>query len=131
MELMNDVAKFKDSSDQGAAVMQEALEAATLLLAPITPHICHKLWSDLGHDEAVIHANWPSFDESALTVSSQQIVMQVNGKVRAKLEVPADTDKETIEKLALENENVQRFINDLTVRKIIVIPGKLVNIVAN
>jgi len=131
MELMNDIAKFKDTSDQGAAVMQEALEAATLLLAPITPHICHKLWSDLGHNEAVIHANWPSYDESALSVSSQQIVMQVNGKVRAKLEVPAGTDKETIEKLALDNENVQRFINELTVRKIIVIPGKLVNIVAN
>lgn len=131
MELMNDVAKFKDASEQGLAVMQEALEAVTLMLAPIAPHICHKLWRDLGHQDAVIHANWPSFDESALTVSSQEIVIQVNGKVRAKLEVSAGMSKDDMEKLALENENVQRFLNELTVRKVIVIPGKLVNIVAN
>jgi leucyl-tRNA synthetase len=131
MELMNDVAKFKDTSDQGVAVMQETLEAVTLMLAPITPHICHQLWSDLGNQEAVILANWPSFDESALTVSSQEIVVQVNGKVRAKLEVSADTSKDEMEKIALENDNVQRFLNELTVRKVIVIPGKLVNIVAN
>ena len=131
MELMNDVAKFKDTSDQGIAVMQEALESTTLMLAPITPHICHQLWTDLGNNGAVIHAPWPDFDESALAVSSQQIVAQVNGKVRAKLEVPAGTDKASLEQLALANENVQRFIGELTVRKVIVIPGKLVNIVAN
>jgi leucyl-tRNA synthetase len=100
------------------------------MLAPITPHICHKLWRDLGHQGAVIHTSWPSFDESALTVSSQEIVIQVNGKVRAKLDVPADTSKDDMEKMALENENVQRFLNDVTVRKVIVVPGKLVNIVA-
>ena len=128
---MNDVAKFKATSDQGAAVMQEALEAVTLMLAPIAPHICHKLWNDLGHQDAVIHANWPTFDESALTVSSQQVVIQVNGKLRAKLEVPADISKADLEKLALENDNVQKFLADVTIRKVIVIPGKLVNIVAN
>jgi leucyl-tRNA synthetase len=131
MELMNDVAKFKDTSEQGIAVMQETLEAVTLMLAPIAPHICHKLWRDLGHEDAVIHANWPSFDESALTVSSQEIVIQVNGKVRAKVEVSADMSKEDMEKVALKNENVQRFLNELTIRKVIVVPGKLVSIVAN
>jgi leucyl-tRNA synthetase len=131
MELMNDVAKFKDTSEQGIVVMQETLEAVTLMLAPIAPHICHKLWRDLGHEDAVIHANWPSFDESALTVSSQEIVIQVNGKVRAKVEVSADMSKEDMEKVALKNENVQRFLNELTIRKVIVVPGKLVSIVAN
>jgi leucyl-tRNA synthetase len=131
MELMNTVAKFNDTSPQGLAVMQETLEATTLLLAPIAPHISHELWQILGHDDAVITASWPTVDESALTKASQQIVIQVNGKVRSKLEMPADTDKETMEKTALKEENVKRFIGDKTVRKVIVVPGKLVNIVAN
>jgi len=131
MELSNLLAKTNDASPQGLAVMQEALEAATLLLAPIAPHICHELWQALGHDEAVIHAGWPTLDESALTKSSQQVVIQVNGKVRAKIEVAADVDKASLEKAALDNENVKRFVEDKTIRKVIVIPGKLVNIVAN
>ena len=131
MELMNAVSKYADSADQDRAVMQEALETAVLLLSPITPHICHTLWQALGHDEAVIHANWPSLDESALTKSTQEIVLQVNGKVRAKLEMPSDVDKATMEQAALADDNVQRFIGDATVRKVIVVPGKLVNIVAN
>ena len=131
MELSNSIAKYNDTSPQGLAVMQEALDAVTLLLAPIAPHICHELWNTLGHEGPVIEANWPSIDESALTKSSQQIVIQVNGKVRAKIEMAADVDKETMEKTALDNENVKRFIDDKTVRKVIAIPGKLVNIVAN
>ena len=131
MELSNSIAKYNDTSPQGLAVMQEALDAVTLLLAPIAPHICHELWNTLGHEGPVIEADWPSIDESALTKSSQQIVIQVNGKVRAKIEMAADVDKETMEKTALDNENVKRFIDDKTVRKVIAIPGKLVNIVAN
>jgi len=131
MELMNAAAKFNDTSPQGLAVMQEVLEATTLLLAPIAPHICHELWSTLGHDGPVIEAPWPELDESALTKANQQIVVQVNGKVRAKLEMPAGVDKETMEKAALADENVARFLDDKTVRKVIVVPGKLVNIVAN
>ncbi|MFV1873277.1 MAG: leucine--tRNA ligase [Oleiphilus sp.] len=131
MELMNSVSKYSKTSPQDLAVMQEALETAVLLLSPITPHICHTLWQALGHDGAVIHAQWPSLDEAALTKSSQQIVLQVNGKVRAKVELPADVDKATMESVALEDENVKRFIEGNTVRKVIVVPGKLVNIVAN
>ncbi len=131
MELVNAASKFVDASEQGRAVMQETLEAIALMLAPITPHIAHELWEALGKDGAIIDAQWPQVDETALTKSSQTIVAQVNGKVRAKLEVPADIDKETMEKLALSDENVIRFIEDKTVRKVIVVPGKLVNIVAN
>ena len=131
MELMNSVGKYNKSEAQDLAVMQEALEAAVLLLSPITPHICHTLWSALGHDNAVLKAEWPKLDESALEKSSQEIVLQVNGKVRAKIEVPADIDKASMEEIALADENVKRFIADNTVRKVIVVPGKLVNIVAN
>ena len=131
MELMNSLSKFVDVSPQGLAVTQEALEAATLLLAPITPHICHELWSQLGHQNAVLDAAWPEVDESALVKSSQQIIVQVNGKLRAKLELPSDLQKDALETAALENENVQRFIEGKTVRKVIVVPAKLVNIVAN
>lgn len=131
MELMNSVGKYNKTEAQDLAVMQEALETAVLLLAPITPHISHTLWTALGHEGAVIHAQWPVLDESALTKSTQEIVLQVNGKVRAKVEVAADADKESMEKTALADENVQKFIADNTIRKIIVVPGKLVNIVAN
>ncbi len=131
MELMNSVGKYNKAETQDLAVMQEALETAVLLLSPITPHISHTLWHALGHDGAVIHAQWPKLDEAALTKSTQEIVLQVNGKVRAKVEMAADVDKASMEKAALADENVQKFIADNSIRKVIVVPGKLVNIVAN
>ncbi|MCX4026005.1 leucine--tRNA ligase [Endozoicomonas sp. SM1973] len=129
MELVNALAKFEDSSPQGRAVAQEALETMVLTLAPITPHIAHNLWQTLGHQGAVVDATWPSVDESALTRTTLQYVVQVNGKVRAKIEVAADADKSSVEQTALTSENVQKFITDKTVRKVIVVPNKLVNIV--
>ncbi len=131
MELTNAIAKFGDTSPQGLAVSREAIEACVLLLAPITPHACHALWRSLGHDGAVIDATWPAFDESALARDSIELVVQVNGKLRARLEVPADADKAAVEALAVANDNVQRHIDGKTLRKVIVVPGKLVNIVAN
>ncbi|KJZ14941.1 leucine--tRNA ligase [Halomonas sp. S2151] len=131
MELTNAIAKFGDTSPQGLAVNREAIEACVLLLAPITPHACHALWRSLGHDGAVIDATWPAFDESALARDSIELVVQVNGKLRARLEVPADADKAAVEALALANDNVQRHTDGKTLRKVIVVPGKLVNIVAN
>lgn len=131
MELTNAIAKFVDTSPQGLAVSREAIEACVLLLAPITPHACHALWRSLGHDGAVIDATWPAFDESALARDSIELVVQVNGKLRARLEVPADADKAAVEALALANDNVQRHTDGKTLRKVIVVPGKLVNIVAN
>ncbi|MBR9770235.1 leucine--tRNA ligase [Halomonas litopenaei] len=131
MELTNAIAKFGDTSPQGLAVSREAIEACVLLLAPITPHACHALWRSLGHDGAVIDATWPAFDESALARDSIELVVQVNGKLRARLEVPADADKAAVEALALANDNVQRHTDGKTLRKVIVVPGKLVNIVAN
>ncbi|MYL24265.1 leucine--tRNA ligase [Halomonas alkaliantarctica] len=133
MELSNALARFQsdnqDASPQGLAVTREAIEACVLLLAPITPHACHALWQQLGHTEPAIDAAWPELDEEALTRDSIELVVQVNGKLRARLQAPATADKATIEEMAMADENVQRHIEGKTVRKLIVVPGKLVNIV--
>lgn len=136
MELYNELSKFAGSNDvqdggQNQAVMQEALEAIVLMLQPIVPHMSHALWQHLGKQGPVIDATWPTYDESALVQSSIQIVVQVNGKLRAKLKVAADISKADMEALALKDENILRFTENTTIRKVIVIPGKLVNIVAN
>ena len=131
MELLNDVAKHNSAETQSVAVRHEALTSAVLLLSPIAPHICHALWQALGHSESVADAKWPAVDEKALVRSSITLVLQVNGKVRGKIEVAADISKQDIEKIALADQNVQRFIEGSTIRKIIVVPGRLINIVAN
>ena len=131
MELNNAMGKFKDESDQGKAVLREALEATGLMLAPIAPHTMHSIWTSLGHTENVLEAGWPEVDAEALKKDAITMVVQVNGKVRAKLDVPAGMDKGVIETMALEHENVTKFTDGKTVRKVIVVPGKLVNIVAN
>jgi leucyl-tRNA synthetase len=131
MELLNEVGRLQDDCAQALAVEREALEAAVLLLSPIVPHICHRLWRELGHQQPVIDAVWPQVDPSALARDSITMVVQVNGKLRAQLDVAVDIAREDIEALALGEENVARFTEGLTVRKVIVVPGKLVNIVAN
>ena len=131
MELLNEVAKLTDNDGQSVAVRHEALVSAILLLSPIAPHICHSLWNTMGNEGSIADASWPVLDESALVRSSIELVIQVNGKVRGKIQVAAETPKDEIEKLAVEDSNVQRFTEGVTVRKIIVVPGRLVNIVAN
>jgi leucyl-tRNA synthetase len=100
-----------------------------LLLSPITPHISHSLWIELGHTDAVIDVAWPVVNEAALVRDSIDLVVQVNGKLRAKIAVSANASREDIEALALADENVMRFTEDKQVCKVIVVPGKLVNIV--
>ncbi|KAB0548357.1 leucine--tRNA ligase [Pseudomonas argentinensis] len=131
MTLMNVLEKAPQDNDQQRALLQEGLETVALLLAPITPHISHELWQELGHEEAIIDASWPVVDESALVQDSLTLVIQVNGKLRGQIEVPADASREAVEAAARSNENVQRFTEGLTIRKVIVVPGKLVNIVAS
>ncbi len=131
MTLMNVLEKAPTESAQDRALLQEGLEAVTLLLAPITPHICHALWQALGHGDAVIDAAWPTVDESALVQDTLTLVVQVNGKLRGEIQVAAAASREEIETAARGNENVLRFTEGQTIRKVIVVPGKLVNIVAN
>jgi leucyl-tRNA synthetase len=131
MTLMNVLEKATTASEQDRALLQEGLETVALLLAPIAPHICHELWQQLGKQGAIIDAPWPQVDESALVQDSLTLVVQVNGKLRGQIDVPASATREEVEASARANENVVRFTEGLTIRKVIVVPGKLVNIVAN
>ena len=131
MELLNDISQLSDNDAQSVAVKHEALISAILLLAPIVPHICHSLWQKMGNQNSIAEASWPQVDKSALVQSSIELVVQVNGKVRGKIQVAVDESKEEIEQIALNEPNALRFIEGNTVRKVIVVPGRLVNIVAN
>src|SRR5476651_2463820 len=131
MTLMNVLEKAPQGTEQDRALLQEGLETVTLLLAPITPHISHELWNQLGHADPVIDAGWPVQDDSALVQDSLTLVIQVNGKLRGQIEMPASATREEVEAAARANENVLRFVDGLTIRKVIVVPGKLVNIVAS
>ncbi len=129
MELMNAMAKVKDDSASARAVRQEAFEVIVRLLAPIVPHITHVLWQALGHEGAVMDAPWPQADETALSQDSIEMVVQVNGKLRGKVQVPVAADQAQIRALAIADENVLRHTEGKPVKKVIVVPGKLVNIV--
>jgi leucyl-tRNA synthetase len=129
MELLNSLARFDDDSETGRAIRQEVFDNMVLMLAPIIPHVCHRLWRDLGHDSLIIDHPWPAVDDSALVQETVEMVIQVNGKLRGKMQVAAGMDRASCEAAALANEQAQRFIGDSVVRKVIVVPGKLVNIV--
>jgi leucyl-tRNA synthetase len=129
MELLNAVGKFADPSPQGRAVRHEALEIATLVLAPIVPHVAHALWRELGHARAIIDEPWPAVDQSALARDAVEIVVQVNGKLRTRLNVPAGAAENLVRDAALADEHVQRFVADKPLRKVIYVPNKLINLV--
>ncbi|MBF6022879.1 leucine--tRNA ligase [Lysobacter niastensis] len=131
MELLNHVGKFNDMSEQGRAVRHEALEAMVLLLNPVTPHVSHALWQVLGHPETLLEdVPFPQADPGALARDAVTLAVQVNGKLRGTIDVPVNIAKEEAEKLALAEPNVAKYLEGLTVRKVIVVPGKIVNIVA-
>ena len=129
MELSNALSRHGDASEQARAVHHEALEFITLALAPIVPHITHALWMALGHREAVVDARWPQADPDALKQDSLEIVVQVNGKLRGRVAVPVDAQEDKVREIALANEAVARHVGGKAVKKVIVVPGKLVNIV--
>jgi leucyl-tRNA synthetase len=129
MELLNSVSRYDDDSATGRAIRQEVFDAMVLMLSPIIPHICHRLWQDLGHDSVIIDHPWPAVDTTALVQDSIEMVIQVNGKLRGKMQVAADADRASCEAAARGNEQLQRFIGDAPIRKVIVVPGKLVNFV--
>jgi len=129
MELLNVLQSTELASPQAAAVMKEALESMILMLAPFVPHITEELWHVLGHDKPLSVTAWPEYDREAVVDEEVLVVVQVNGKLRSKLTVSAGTDEETLKTLALTDEKVQPFLTDVQVRKVICVPGKLVNIV--
>jgi leucyl-tRNA synthetase len=129
MELMNALGKAGDDSPAGRAVMQEALEAAVQLLAPIVPHACQALWAELKNGANLLDAPWPRVDAAALVQDEIELVLQVNGKLRGSITVAKDASKVAIEQLALANPNVQKFMEGKPAKKVVVVPGRLVNIV--
>jgi len=122
---------FVNEANKADQIPREYIEGFIKILSPITPHICEELWENLGHSEPIAHELWPEYDESKITEDEVEIVIQVMGRVRSRINVPKDISKESLEKLALEDETIQEWIAGKTVRKVIVVPGKLVNIVAN
>jgi leucyl-tRNA synthetase len=128
MELVNGISAAPDKN-AAPEVLREAIETVVRLLSPFVPHVCEELWQSLGYEASLEESGWPVWDESALVADTLLIVVQVNGKVRGKVTVPADADKETVEATALADANVIRFIEGKTVRKVIVVPGRLVNLV--
>jgi leucyl-tRNA synthetase len=129
MELLNAVQRFADTTPQGRAVRHEALGLAVLILSPITPHVCHALWLALGHQSAPINERWPAADAEALTQQTHAIVVQVNGKLRGHISVPVSADDVAVRAAALADDNVRKFIANRPVRRVIIVPGKLVNLV--
>ena len=129
MELFNEVSRFNDDSAPGKALRQEVLEGIVLMLAPVIPHTCHALWEALGHDNQLVDTAWPTIDETALVQNTLELIVQVNGKVRGKIQVDASANEDTIKAAALGNENVQRYVEGAQVQKVIVVKGRLVNIV--
>jgi leucyl-tRNA synthetase len=122
---------FINEAYKAAELPKDFVEGFVKLLSPIAPHIAEELWAKLGHEESITYEAWPTFDESKLVEDSVEIVVQINGKVRAKLNVPTDATREKLEEIALNDQDVQQQIEGKTVRKVVAVPGKLVNIVAN
>ena len=129
MELMNKLTRAPLESEQDRAVMAEALSAVVRMLYPITPHICFELWKALGNESNIDHAEWVKADEAAMVEDEKLIVVQVNGKVRGKVTVAADTDEETVKTVAFADENVKKFTDNTQIVKVIYVPGKLLNVV--
>jgi leucyl-tRNA synthetase len=134
MELVNEMYRWlgeENDPNQDGMPVRRVLRVLSTVMAPFAPHLSEELWEKLGGKNSVFNQTWPSFDESALAAETITLVVQVNGKLRDKIEAPADADNSTLEKLALNSEKVTSFLEGKTLRKTIVVPGKLVNVVAS
>ncbi len=129
MELSNSINSYRNQDELDLPVLKEAIEAMLLLLSPFSPHIAEELWQYCGHQTSIYSQSWPEWDESALVKDEVEIALQVLGKVRDRVMVPSEISKEELEKIALANERVQEFSQGKQVVKVIVVPGKLVNVV--
>ena len=127
MELVNEI--YKTQNEDPAVDLRESIETTVLLLAPFVPHIGEEMWQILGHKDSVLKASWPAFDKDIAREQTITLVIQVNGKVRSKIEIPADMPQEKIRQLVLEDAKTKEWIKDSPIKKFIVIPNKLVNIV--
>ena len=131
MECSNHLARFEVGDETELAVVREGWEALVRLIAPVTPHIAQALWQTLGHADDILDAGWPETDDSALVQQAVTVVVQVNGKVRGRIQAPPGSARDALQEQALADENVARFVADREIRKIVVVPDKLVNIVVS
>lgn len=129
MELLNAVSRHPQHDPADRSVVREALDIAVLTLSPIIPHVAHALWRELGHAAALIDEAWPAVDAAALEQAAIELVVQVNGRLRARIQVAADAHDTAVREAALADPNVRKFVGSAPVRKVIVVPGKLVNVV--
>lgn len=129
MELMNKLTRAPQETEQDRALMQEALEAVVRMLSPIIPHACFVMWQALGGKEDIDVAPWPVADEEAMVDDTKLIIVQVNGKVRGRITVPANSEKDYVQEMATKEYSVAKYLENVTVRKVIYVPGKLLNIV--
>ena len=129
MELVNEMYKYKELEEFNSGLFRDALDKLVIMLAPFTPHLCEELWEGLDCKESVHLQSWPQVDESALVKDTVEIVVQINGKVKAKMDVDNGLTREALESVAMENEEVKGLVEGKNVVKIIAVPNKLVNIV--
>ncbi len=130
MELVNEMYRYRDKKDINKGLLKDAVEKLVLVLSPFTPHICEEMWQHLGHNESVYTESWPSYDESALVKDSVEIVVQLNGKVKEKIDVPTGLSKEEFQTLVMDEEKVKALLDGKQIIKIIAVPDKLLNVVA-
>lgn len=131
MELVNALYQYKDNEHQNLAVVKEALKALVLVLSPFSPHIAEELWEAIGGEGSVHQQQWPKYDEEALVKDEIEIVVQINGKVRERAMVPSGAGPDEMKTVAMSLDRIQEMLAGKTVRKVIAVPGKLVNIVVN
>ena len=132
MELCNAVNQHREAlsaTEEGRMALSSAMSTILVMLCPFTPHMCEEVWQALGHEDSMDDVRWPEWHEEALKRDVVTIVVQVNGKLRGKVEVPAGSANDVVEQAALAEPSIQNHIEGKTVRKVIVVPGKLVNVV--
>ena len=129
MELVNELYKYKQGEDLNTPLLEDAITKLVTLLSPFTPHICEEMWHELGKEESLIGVRWPDYDESALVEDVKTIVIQINGKLKERLSLPAGLSGADLEEKVLEEPNVASLIQDVNVVKTIAVPDKLVNFV--
>ncbi len=131
MEMTNEIYRLEEqlSGDSDAAALAEALDALVLLLSPFAPHACEQMWNDLGHPKSLVDEPWPTADEAALRESSVEVAVQVNGKLRARVKVPAGASEEAHRQIALDDSGVKTHVDGKTIVKAVIVPGRLINLV--
>jgi leucyl-tRNA synthetase len=130
MELVNHLYLMSEPKDKTSLkVLRETFEILVITLSPFAPHICEEMWEIIGNERGMVKASWPEWDESALKQDEVTVVVQINGKVRSKIQVPSDFSEDQVKQMALEDERIKKFISDKEIKRVVVVPQKLVNIV--